>query len=108
MTVGVRSDLEELILQNSGWGRPIFDGTELWHDVGVGGDDAMELLEYVHGKYGTRFDSLEFGDYFPNESMGLLWLAWKKRLGFSDTKHKSFTFGHLLAVVHKGQWFDPA
>jgi hypothetical protein len=79
--------------------------TELYHQLGIAGDDASELLEEVHERFGTSFFGFQFDDYFPNESdaVGDHVL---RLVGFRSPK-KSFTLGHLLTVVSIGRWVEP-
>ncbi|MBV7255375.1 DUF1493 family protein [Pacificimonas sp. WHA3] len=43
----------------------------LVHDLGVTGDDAGELLEAIHDRFGTDFSNLNWTDFFHNEAFGL-------------------------------------
>ena len=79
--------------------------TELYHELGIAGDDAVELLEDVHERFGTSFSDLEFDDYFPvvSEATGG---RLSRLLGIRSNK-RPLTFGHLVRVVERGRWFDP-
>ena len=83
-----------------------FAHTELHIDLRIRGDDAWELIERVHQVFGTSFVGLDLGDFFPGEHdlSGGLWLGTAPE---KSPALRSFTFGHLLAVVERGHWFEP-
>ncbi len=84
---------------------PDSDSVELYNDLQIGGDDAYELLTQISEAYRTSFANFNFHDYFPYETEAL-WFYLKSLLGL-NYKRKSFSFGHLVAVVNCGQWFEP-
>jgi hypothetical protein len=43
----------------------------LWHDLGVDGDDASDLLERLHERFGTDFSQLDWAAFFNSEGMPL-------------------------------------
>ena len=48
--------------------------TRLLHDLGIGGDDAMELFLAYSREFHVDLNSFPFNNYFPDESaMGFLW-----------------------------------
>ena len=83
-----------------------FAHTELYADLRIGGDDAWELIERVHQVFGTSFVGLSLADFFPgeNDPPGGFWLG---KASEKPPDLRSFTFGHLLAVVECGHWFEP-
>lgn len=83
----------------------VSDDDRVLQDLGIAGDDAEELLDAIHKKFGTRFEDLRFSTYFPDdhEANGEGWL---RRLGFEDPR-RPLTVGHLLDVIMRGAWFDP-
>ena len=99
-------DIEERIQKIHGSKKSIPGSARIYHDLQLGGDDAFELLEDISKAYGVSFQGFRFDDYFPNET-DHMWLAWKARLGFPDTKRKPLTFDHLVDVVRQGHWSDP-
>jgi|JI10StandDraft_1071094.scaffolds.fasta_scaffold333136_3 hypothetical protein len=85
--------------------KTIVPATRLYRDLGIWGDDALELLEEIHQAFGTKFETLDISTYFPYEGeAGPFWL--ERLLRLKDHK-RTLTFGHLLEVVKKGEWFDP-
>ena len=81
--------------------------TAIYHDLWLGGDDAGELLEAIHHRFGTNFHEMHFDQYFPNEgevfSEHIL-----KLLGFrKKARWRRLTIGHLIDVIQKGAWFEP-
>lgn len=81
--------------------------SSLWHDLGINGDDAVELLEEIAKRYNVTFQDFWFPDYFPNETEGGLLARLFEWLEIPAAKHRRFTVGHLLAVIERGHWFDP-
>src|SRR5579863_10497581 len=83
----------------------VSEDTRILQDLGIDGDDADELLEAVHAKFGTRFEGFVFSTYFSNEEFGS-GEGWLRRRGFEDPR-KPLTVGHLLDVIIGGVWFVP-
>lgn len=106
-TDGRRAELEGIVRRYCGFwrGRSISNQTRIYFDLGIYGDDAWELLEEIHNRFGTRFEGFDGPTYFPEE-MGTAgkWIAW---LFGKPEPWKPVTFGHLFKVVEAGRWFDP-
>jgi hypothetical protein len=83
----------------------INDGSRLFQDLTISGDDAGELLSEVGTRFNTSFMGFPFATYFPNETEAL-GAHWAGLIGFSKPR-PPLTFGHLLAVVKAGHWFEP-
>lgn len=77
----------------------------IYHDLGLTGDDACELLDNIHARFGTTFHKLDFHQYFTDEPDLLTSLL--EQLFKSLIKEKPVTIQHLVEVVRAGQWFDP-
>lgn len=84
----------------------VFAHTELYADLRIGGDDAGELIERVYQVFGTCFVGLSLADFFPGEAdpPGGFWLG---KASEKPPDLRSFAFGHLVAVVERGHWFEP-
>ena len=107
MNQATKQELEAIFLKQARL-RPeeLFPNSRLEQDCGVTGDDAWELLEAIHAKFGTDLTSLDFELYFHGEAEGLL----SRLLNRSREKHRlafPVTVGHLFQVVEKGEWFAP-
>jgi hypothetical protein len=96
----------ELIRKITGTRKRLHKAVHIYHDVHIAGDDAFELFEETSKIYSTKFHGFLFGHYFPGETESL-WHYLKSCLGFADRSRKSLTFGHLVAVVEQGAWFEP-
>jgi len=48
--------------------RPVFAHLRLYQDLGLSGDDVMEIFAALSERFGTRFAALQFEEYFPDES----------------------------------------
>lgn len=84
---------------------PFDDKKRILQDLGIGGDDAEELLEEIHRKFGTRFKGFDCAEYFPgeHEAAGERWF---RRLGFKDP-YRPLRVEHLVDVIQQGCWFEP-
>ena len=79
--------------------------TRLFHDLHLGGDDVVEVLERIAAKYGTSFADLTFTDFFYEEHEAFGAALWAS-LGVRTSK-RPVTVRHLAEVVKRGAWFDP-
>ena len=98
--------LAKILNYFAGRSGPIAEDMRIYHDLGIGGDDASELLEEIHSTYGTLWTGLQFDTYFPNEGE-VFWKLWARRFGVKEAKLKPMTVRHLLDVIARGNWFDP-
>ena len=78
----------------------------IYHDLGIGGDDAGEFLDEIAGKFGTSFQTMSFDAYFPNE-VDAFYYHIARAFGFRDTKRVPVSLDHLFAVIDRGEWFSP-
>jgi hypothetical protein len=103
----IEAEVIQLIKPFVGKRAVITSSTKIFHDLGIGGDDAFELLESIVKRFGTSFASLDFHAYFPNETESLSYF-WFMKLGFYRTAIKPLTTAHMVAVIERGSWFEPA
>ncbi|WP_163836721.1 DUF1493 family protein [Spartinivicinus ruber] len=94
--------LEKVFLKPS----ELFPEARLEQDYGITGDDAWELFEAIHEKFGTDFSGFEFDQYFCEEGEGFFSLLTNRA---RDKHRKAFpvTIGHIFKVVESGKWFKP-
>jgi len=79
----------------------------LYHDLGLLSDDASELFDEIHARFGTRFDTMEdWHSYFPAD-MDTIGEKTSVRLGFAPIPVKPLPLSHLVEVIVAGSWFDP-
>jgi hypothetical protein len=102
---GIRDQVIEMIRDITRSRRAINDGTRLFHDLSISGDDAADFLDLVQQRFSVQMSALKFDEYFPNEPDGILYFK-GKFLGFGQGK-KELTVGHLLKVIERGHWVDP-
>jgi hypothetical protein len=100
----IGEQLRHLIEEVSG-STGVLPETRLFHDLHLGGDDVMEILERIAATYATSFAELSFTDFFHEEHEALLGALWTS-LGFRTSK-KPVTVQHLADVVRRATWFDP-
>ncbi len=103
--VTIPAELEVILRQSLGKRTKLDLTTRLHHDLRIDGDDAFELLQKIAARYGTKFDAMAFADFFPDETEALSYRL-TSLLGWKSDK-RSFTIGHLIDVIERGQWFDP-
>lgn len=84
----------------------LHDRARLFHDLGMGGDDAKDFLEGIHRSFGTSFREFDFESYFPDEH-DAFWFFHLRRLKWVARQKRDLTLGHLIEVVQAGKWFDP-
>lgn len=84
----------------------LHDCTRLFHDLGMGGDAANDLLEGIHRRFGTSFREFDFESYFPGEH-DAFWFFHLRRFKWVARQKKDLTLGHLIKVVQAGKWFGP-
>lgn len=99
-------DLMNVIRPFAGRKKQIGLSTRLYQDLHIMGDDAEELFVSIMKRFGTSFEGINFGVYFPGEPTAGFWYL-ASLMGIPDRKHRSLTVRHLLAVINRGQWFDP-
>lgn len=102
----ILKELAPVLLKIGGKKMPVSEATLIFHDLTIGGDDAAELIEEVHARYGTRFEGFKYETYFPNEVEDF-WEYVGSLFGFKRTERKHFWVGHLIDVIQKGAWFEP-
>ena len=105
MTEDVREAVAGIVLHISAGKKTPEDSVCLYHDLKISGDDADELLGAVQKKFGTKFEGFKFAEYFPNEPEAIF--HHMGNLVGMKNKFKRFPFGHLVAVVKAGNWFEP-
>lgn len=84
----------------------LHDGARLFHDLGMGGDDAVDFLKEIISNFGTSFCEFDFESYFPNEYGGF-WFFHLRRFKWVARQKRALTLGHLIKVVETGKWFEP-
>lgn len=101
----IRKELEALLKPYTSRTKNFSEDVRILHDLGIGGDDADEVLEPIIEKFGTNFEGFDFTEYFPaeNEMMAEKWLL---RLGFENSR-RPLRIGHLIDVIELGAWFEP-
>ena len=100
------NDLDTIVAGFLGRREAFSDSSRLYHDLGIYGDDACEMLEEVREKFGVDFTGFDFSRYFPNETDGSI-LPLFKMFGYKGRRFTGFPVGHLRAVAASGRWFEP-
>ena len=95
----------ELIVRRIAGGGRVGPSTSPYHDLGISGDDALEMLEEIASRLNVSFEDFKLDRYFPQEveSFG----EHLGRLLGRRPKRKRLTLQHLASVAERGSWFDP-
>ena len=109
MTGNCQPELERQVLEFLAhqWRVPIATltpHTSLVDDLGIGGDDAVELMEAYVERFSIDCQGFNFDDYFPCEGFDLIGIIISL---FRPTKHlKPITVSMLIDSAHAGRWLD--
>lgn len=80
--------------------------TRLLHDLGIDGDDAVEILTDFGKRFGVDLSSFPFQRYFGSEvGAGIRWLV-RKVHGRDAIRLASITLQDLLDAANQGRWLD--
>jgi hypothetical protein len=109
MENSLREELLGVVQKFAGAHDRVSDETRLYHDLGISGDDAVELFNEVRRRFGTTFVDFSISSYFPSETEAMpeLWFNYISRLFRHSGRRKTLSFGHLAEVVKSGHWFEP-
>jgi hypothetical protein len=92
--------------------QPIPRSAAIYQDLKSTGDDAYELFEMISARFGISFQGFDWPAYFPNDTeLGPLsfWATYRAaKFDPIDTTRPAITIGHLLTVIERGAWFEPA
>jgi hypothetical protein len=78
---------------------PITLQTEVYHNLGIYGDDLFDLLLWINKEFGVTLD-LNIGDYGPTEWPFLrIRKLLSKFFGGPETAYKSLKVGDVVAAV---------
>jgi len=95
----------ELIVQRIADVRSVSPNVCPYHDLGISGDDAFEMLEEIGKRFDVSFAGFQFDRYFPRE-VEALGEHFSRLLG-RRPKRERLTIQHLAYVVERGAWFAP-
>ena len=95
----------ELIVQRIACVRRVDPDTSPYHDFGISGDDASELLEEIAERFNVSFAGFQFDRYFCEE-VDALGEHLLKLIGLAP-KRERLTVQHLASVAERGAWFNP-
>jgi hypothetical protein len=95
----------ELIVQRIACVRRVDPDSSPYHDFGISGDDAFEMLEDIAERFNISFTGFQFDRYFCQEDEAL-GEHLMKLLGRAP-KRERLTLRHLSYVAERGTWFNP-
>ena len=81
-------------------------GTRLEEDLGITGEDAVELLSAFAERFGVDTARLDFHKHFGPEGCNPLWLLYKPPWLKSHGAYP-VTIHHLIRVAEARRWFSP-
>ena len=80
--------------------------TRLLHDLGIDGDDAVEILTDFSKRFGVDLSSLPFQRHFGSElGAGIRWLV-RKVLGGNAIRLVPITLQDLIDAANQGRWLE--
>jgi hypothetical protein len=91
------TDLTQLIAKIAAK-KDVKPNERLWHDLKIGGEDAHEIIMFVHKNFEVNFDDFVFNDYFPDEGLSFRDVAAKVRK-FPLSSKKELTVADLLQMI---------
>ncbi|MVM34592.1 hypothetical protein GO755_31475 [Spirosoma sp. HMF4905] len=100
MTVHERQELKEMIEYEIGGQIP--ENPIFFDDLGIGGDDCIELMHRIAVKYGIEMTSYSPRHYHETEQEAVMWPFVKV-----DRPFKEFDFNHLIDVIDQKRWYEP-
>jgi hypothetical protein len=79
--------------------------TRIYQDLGIGGDDAWELLDDLRQAFRVDFSDMDFSLYFPNETemISEKFVELLRRA----PRRPPLTIDHLVKIIECGRWFEP-
>lgn len=105
----LKLEIIELISKETGYPTSnIHENSTLLGDIGLDGDDAWDVLENCHEKYGLKLDNFDFQRYFRNEPCfkGLIYLY--RKLKYKDehlaSNKVAITIADLAKACELGEW----
>ena len=103
-------EVADLVADVSGADRSrIKPSSRLESDLGITGDDGVDLLQALAVRFGTDFDRPDHGGQylFGSEGHAFLRNGIRHLLGRPKSKVIPITVGDLHLAVVRGQWEDP-
>lgn len=86
--------------------KSITPDSQVYHDLGLRGTDAYELLQFVESKFSVDFAGFRFKRYFHGEYFGVKDII-RYMFGIYDESKARLTVGHLVDVAMAGEWHEP-
>ncbi len=75
----------------------------VYHDLKISGDDAFELLNNIHKKFGTNFSEFDFEKFFPNETEDMYYQV----MPFLKKRKTKLKIKDLMSAIENGAWVTP-
>lgn len=98
----LREKIIEIISINRGKSNLEFnDSTSLMNDLGIDGDDALEILDQYFNTFTIDKSKFNFEDYFGYE--GFYFFKTIKAIIFGN-RLKNLTIGDLVNYAESGEW----
>ena len=96
-------------LSNKGWevsrkGHPISLDSQIYHDLGIWGDDFFELVLWIHKEFGVQ-PMADLRNYVPLEgNSSLVYPIIRKLLGRPEPRYRRLSIRDLTDVIAVGRW----
>ena len=86
---------------------PITCDTEIFHDLGIYGDDVLELVLWLHKEFGVETTNFNLARHVPGENAFLVNWRWLGTLlGIEESQYKSLKVRDILAAIEAQRWPD--
>jgi hypothetical protein len=98
----IPEELRDLLINMSAK-NDILPQDRIYHDLGIRGEDAGELIDFMHHQYGVDFLGLKFNDFFPDEILTFrdLWGFFKC---FPASGKREVTVMDLVRISRSRKW----
>lgn len=103
MTVSERQEFKQMIEYEVGCQLP--QNPRFFNDLGIGGDDCIQLMNRIATKYGIDMTSYIPSEYHETEQE-ILSTGWPFDVKLNRVL-KEFDLNHLIEVIDKKRWYEP-
>jgi hypothetical protein len=98
----IPDDLATLLINMSAK-EDISPDDRIYHDLGIRGEDAAELVNFMYRQYGVDFSRLQFNNFFFDEGLTLRDL-WAVVTRFPKSAKQEVTVSDLVRICQSGVW----
>ena len=82
----------------------VTDEARLGADLGIDGDDAVDLFEGLSRKFSVDLSSLNLSEHFGPDAGANPWTMLRSALQKNETQKNQITVRQLIEAAQKGRW----